>query len=328
MADLRGRSLLTLSDYTKDEIRHLLDLSKKLKAQKKGGKEKKRLKRKNIVLLFEKTSTRTRCSFEVAALDQGAHVTYLDMASSQMNKKESLEDTAKVLGRYYDAIEYRGFEQSIVESLAKHSGLPVYNGLTDIDHPTQILADLMTMEESLLKPIEKCKVVFVGDTRNNMSLAWMIAASKFGFDYVGLGPKELHPPKEHVDRMNSLALVEGGSISFVESPDDISGADVIYTDVWVSMGEESKLQERVKLLSPYRIDSSLVEKIGGSAYIFMHCLPAFHDFETSAAQNALKQGFDIREVSDDVFRSSHSVVFDEAENRMHTIKAILVATLK
>jgi ornithine carbamoyltransferase len=327
MIDLKGRSLLTLSDFTKDEIKGLIALAHKLKAKKKSGKEKRRLKGKNIVLLFEKASTRTRCAFEVAALDQGAHVTCLDIAGSQMGKKESLEDTAKVLGRFYDGIEYRGFEQSVVEALAEHSGVPVYNGLTDVDHPTQILADLMTMEECLLKPIEKCKVVFVGDTRNNMSLAWMIAASKLGFDYIGLGPKELHPPKEDVERLGAQAAAEGGSIAFADSAGDVSGADVIYTDVWASMGEEDKLEERAGLLSPYRIDKGLVEKIGGAAYIFMHCLPAFHDFEPDMAKNALAKGLDIREVTDEVFRSSHSVVFDQAENRMHSIKAVLAATL-
>ncbi|MDR2749400.1 MAG: ornithine carbamoyltransferase, partial [Clostridiales bacterium] len=305
----------------------LLELSHKLKDKKKAGKGKRKLKGKNIVLLFDKASTRTRCAFEVAAYDLGASVTYLDKAGSQMGKKESLEDTANVLGRFYDAIEYRGYEQEVVELLARHSGVPVYNGLTDVDHPTQILADLMTMEECLLKPVDKCKVVFVGDTRNNMSLAWMIAASKLGFDYVGLGPKALHPDKDLVSKLDELAKLEGGSITFEESSDNVSGADVIYTDVWASMGEEDQLEQRVKLLSPYRVDLSLVEKIGGAAYIFMHCLPAFHDFETTNAKAAQKRGLDIREVTDEVFRSSHSVVFEQAENRMHTIKAVLAATL-
>jgi ornithine carbamoyltransferase len=319
---------LTLSDFTKDEIKDLLYLSHKVKERKQNGKERRKLKGKNIVLIFEKTSTRTRCAFEVAAHDLGASVTYLDMAGSQMKKKESLEDTALVLGRFYDGIEYRGYDQSVVEALAKFSRVPVYNGLTDVDHPTQILADLMTMEENLLKPIEKCRVVFVGDTRNNMSKAWMIAASKLGFDYIGLGPRQLHPEADEVERLNSLAQAEGGSIAFVDSPENITHVDVVYTDVWVSMGEEAMLEERVKLLSPYRVDSALVEKIVGSAYIFLHCMPAFHDFEAKMAKDALAAGFDIREVSDEVFRSSHSMVIDQAENRMHTIKAILYATLK
>ncbi|MDR1541864.1 MAG: ornithine carbamoyltransferase [Clostridiales bacterium] len=327
MADLKGRNFLTLADYTKDEIRSLLDLAYRLKESKKAGKAEKHLEGKNIVLLFEKTSTRTRCAFEVAAYDEGAQVTYLDQAGSQMNKKESLEDTARVLGRFYDGIEYRGYEQSFVEALAEFSGVPVFNGLTDSDHPTQILADLMTMEEHLKKPLEQCKVVFVGDTRNNMSLAWMIAASILGFDYVGLGPKELHPNKEAVELYDKKARAEGGSVSFADSISDVSGADAIYSDVWVSMGEEAKLAERVSLLSPYRIDKDMVQKALNENGIFMHCLPAFHDFETATAKKALEQGFDIREVTDEVFRSARSVVFDEAENRLHTIKAVLVAIL-
>jgi ornithine carbamoyltransferase len=251
----------------------------------------------------------------VAALDEGAHVTFLDQASSQMNKKESLEDTARVLGRFYDGIEYRGNEQAIVEALDRFSGVPVYNGLTDVDHPTQILADLMTMEEHLRKPLEKCKVVFVGDTRNNMSLAWSIASGKMGFEYVGLGPKELHPAQA------------AGHAVFTESIEDAQGADVIYTDVWASMGEEAKLTERIPLLTPYRVDEDFFAKIAGSDCIFMHCLPAFHDWETTTAQKAKEAGLDIREVTDGVFRGPRSVVFDEAENRMHTIKAVLIATL-
>jgi len=325
--NLHGRSFLTLMDYSGDEIRYLLDLAHNLKARKRAGVKGSALENKNIVLLFEKTSTRTRCAFEVAAYDEGAHITFLDQASSQMNKKESLEDTARVLGRFYDGIEYRGYDQAIVESLAKYSGVPVFNGLTDIDHPTQILADLMTMEEHLFKPLKKCKVVFVGDTCNNMSLAWMIAASKLGFDYIGLGPKELFPDAGLIAERNKAASLSGGSVRFSDNPGDISEADVVYTDVWVSMGDEDKLEEHVKLLTPYRLDQQLFGRLACHGGIFMHCLPSFHDMETIFAKNASAKNLDVREVTDDLFRSTQSVVFDEAENRLHTIKAILVAIL-
>jgi len=325
--NLRGRSFLSLIDFTGDEIRYLLDLAHNLKAKKQAGIKGTLLDGKNIVLLFEKTSTRTRCAFEVAAYDEGAHITFLDQASSQMNKKESLEDTARVLGRFYDGIEYRGYAQPIVESLARYSGVPVFNGLTDIDHPTQILADLMTMEEHLLKPLKKCKVLFVGDTRNNMSLAWMIAAAKLGFDYAGLGPEELFPDKALVEVRNRDAAVLGGSVRFSDNPDDVAGADVVYTDIWVSMGDEDKLEQHVKLLAPYRLDQQLFAKLINREGIFMHCLPSFHDSETIFAKKAADIGLDVREVTDGVFRGAQSVVFDEAENRLHTIKAILVATL-
>jgi ornithine carbamoyltransferase len=326
--NLHGRSLLTLKDFSREEIRYLLDLASALKSKKRVGSTEKSLLGKNIVLLFDKTSTRTRCSFEIAALDEGAHVTFLDNASSQFNKKESIEDSARVLGRFYDGIEYRGFEQKIVEDLAKFSGVPVYNGLTDVDHPTQILADLMTMEEHLHKPLDKCKVVFVGDTRNNMSLAWMTATAKIGLNYIGLGPKELHPEPSVIEQFDESAREFGGSIWFTDNADDIKNADVVYTDVWVSMGEEAEMETRVRLLTPYRLDTELFSKIAAQDSIFMHCLPAFHDFETIVAKNAQSMGFDVREVTDEVFRAPYSVVFDEAENRMHTIKAILVSTLK
>ena len=325
--NLHGRSFLSLIDYSGDEIRYLLDLAHNLKANKRAGIRNQKLAGKNIVLLFEKTSTRTRCAFEVAAFDEGAHVTFLDQASSQMNKKESLEDTARVLGRYYDGIEYRGFEQSVVESLAKFSGVPVFNGLTDSDHPTQILADLMTMEEHLNKPLNKCKVIFVGDTRNNMSLAWMIAAAKLGLEYIGLGPEELFPDSVIIARRNEEAAALGGSVRFTDNPDSLTGADVVYTDVWVSMGDEDKLEKHVGLLTPYRLDLRLYQKLANPDGIFMHCLPSFHDAETAFAKKAQDLGLDIREVTDEVFRSHNSVVFDEAENRLHTIKAVLVALL-
>ena len=260
-------------------------------------------------------------------MDEGAHVTFLDSNSSQMEKKESLEDTAKVLGRFYDGIEYRGFKQSVVEDLAKYSGVPVWNGLTDVDHPTQILADLMTIEEHVPKPLNKVKVVFVGDTRNNMTYAWMYGCAKMGMHFVALGPKELSPSEEILAKVNKVAQETGAVIEFTSDPDAVKGADVIYTDVWASMGEEDQIPERVKLLTPYRVNMEMLKKTGNPNVIFMHCLPAFHDFETKLAKEQMEKGYDIREVTDEVFRSKHSVVFDEAENRMHSIKAVMVATL-
>ncbi len=325
--NLKGRSFLTLMDFTPTEIRYMLDLSHDLKSKKRAGISNYVLKGKNIVLLFEKTSTRTRCAFEVAALEEGAHVTYLDQASSQMGKKESLEDTAKVLGRYYDGIEYRGYKQSVVEELAKFSGVPVWNGLTDIDHPTQILADMLTIEEHVAKPLNKVKVVFAGDTRNNMSYAWMYGCAKMGMHFVAFGPKELAPSQEVLDKVREVAKETGAIIEVAHDAEAVKGADVIYTDVWASMGEEDQIPERVRLLTPYKVTMELLQKTGNPDVIFMHCLPAFHDFETKLAKEMKEQGHDIREVTDEVFRSRHSVVFDEAENRMHTIKAVLVATL-
>lgn len=325
--NLKGRSFLTLMDFTPSEIRYMLDLSHDLKAKKRAGIYNYLLKGKNVVLLFEKTSTRTRCAFEVAALEEGAHVTFLDSGSSQMGKKESLEDTAKVLGRFYDGIEYRGYKQSVVEDLAKHSGVPVWNGLTDIDHPTQILADLLTIEEHVAKPLNKVKVVFAGDTRNNMSYAWMYGCAKLGMHYVALGPKELAPSEEIMNKVREVAKETGAVIEFSSDMEAVKGADVIYTDVWASMGEEDQIPERVRLLTPYKVTMDMLGKTGNPDVIFMHCLPAFHDFETKTAKDQKEKGFDIREVTDEVFRSRHSVVFDEAENRMHTIKAVMVATL-
>ncbi|MGI6586310.1 MAG: ornithine carbamoyltransferase [Lutisporaceae bacterium] len=325
--NLKGRSFLTLMDFSPMEIRYLLDLSRDLKAKKRSGIYNYLLKGKNIVILFEKTSTRTRCAFEVGALEEGAHVTYLDQSSSQMNKKESLEDTAKVLGRFYDGIEYRGFKQSVVEDLAKYSGVPVWNGLTDADHPTQILADMLTIEEHVAKPLNKVKVVFCGDTRNNMAYAWMYGCAKMGMKFTALGPKELSPSQDILNKVNEVAKETGAIIEVAHDIDAVKGADVIYTDVWASMGEEDKIPERVKLLTPYKVNMEMLEKTGNPDVIFMHCLPAFHDFETKLAKEMKEKGYDIREVTDEVFRSRHSVVFDEAENRMHTIKAVMVATL-
>ncbi len=327
--NLKGKSFLTLMDFSKEEIRYMLDLAHDLKAKKRMGICGEQLKGKNIVLLFEKTSTRTRCSFEVAARDEGAGVTYLDPGSSQMGKKESIEDTAKVLGRFYDGIEYRGYDQQVVEDLARYSGVPVWNGLTDLDHPTQILADMLTMEEHISKPLHECKVAFVGDVRNNMAYAWMYGCCKMGIDFVGYGPKELI---DGVDwEVLSYCQREGeksdACIKLSDDINDLKGADVLYSDIWASMGEEELIPERAKLLAPYRIDEQLLAATMNPDVLFMHCLPSFHDFETKLAREWKDKGVDIREVTDEVFRSKRSVVFDEAENRMHTIKAIMVATL-
>ena len=326
--NLKGRSFLTLMDFTPQEIRYMLDLGHNLKAKKRSGVKGNLLERKNIVLLFEKTSTRTRCAFEVATYDEGGNITFLDSKSSQMGKKESLEDTAKVLGRFFDGIEYRGYDQEVVELLAKHSGVPVYNGLTDADHPTQILADMMTIEEHVEKPLNKCKVVFVGDTRNNMSYAWMYGCAKMGMHFVAYGPKELEPHAEVMEKVQKVAAETGAVIEYSSDISSIKDADVIYSDIWASMGEEHLMAERVALLKDYQVTMDMLKATGNPDVIFMHCLPSFHDLETVVAKNAKDElGVDIREVTDEVFRSKHSVVFDEAENRMHSIKAVLVATL-
>ena len=327
--NLKGRSFLTLMDFTPSEIRYLLDLAHDLKAKKRAGICNQVLKGKTIVLLFEKTSTRTRCAFEVAAMEEGAGVTFLDSGSSQFGKKESLEDTAKVLGRFYDGIEYRGYDQKVVEDLAKYAGVPVWNGLTDVDHPTQILADLLTIEEHVAKPLNKVKVVFSGDIRNNMSYAWMYGCAKMGMHYVAYGPAELADQldQEVIAKVQEVAKETGAVIEVSSDPESLKGADVIYADVWASMGEEAEIPERVRLLTPFKVTEELMASTGNPDCLFMHCLPAFHDFETKMAKTQLEAGFDIREVTDEVFRSRNSVVFDEAENRMHTIKAVIVATI-
>ena len=327
--NLKGRSFLTLMDFTPEEIRYMLDLAHDLKSKKRAGICNRVLEGKNIVLLFEKTSTRTRCAFEVAAMDEGAGVTFLDSGSSQMGKKESMEDTAKVLGRFYDGIEYRGFDQEVVEGLAKYAGVPVWNGLTDVDHPTQILADLMTIEEHCAKPLNKVKVVFSGDIRNNMSYAWMYGCAKMGMHYVAYGPDELMAElnQDVIAKVQEVAKETGATIEVSSDPKSIEGADVIYADVWASMGEEAEIPERVRLLTPFKVTEELMASTGNPDCLFMHCLPSFHDFETKMAKSQLELGFDIREVTDEVFRSKNSVVFDEAENRMHTIKAVIVATI-
>ena len=325
----KGRSYLTLMDFTQQEIRYLLDLGHDLKRIKRSGIPGDCLRGKNIVLLFEKTSTRTRCAFEVAVHDEGGHVTFLEPGSSQMGKKESMEDTAKVLGRFFDGIEYRGFDQRIVEELAKHSGVPVYNGLTDDDHPTQIIADFMTMEEHIAKPLSRQKLVFVGDVRNNMCYALMYGCCKMGVDFVGYGPQSLIEgvDKEVLRRVQEEASRSGANIILTADQSKLQGADAIYSDIWASMGEEDKIPARTELLTPFRVDDRLLAATGNPDVIFLHCLPAFHDGGTVMAKTWMDQGVDIREVTDQVFRSKHSRVFDQAENRMHAIKAILVATL-
>ncbi len=323
---LKGRSFLTLKDYTPEEIMHLLMLAKELKQKKKNGIRDKLLEGKNVVLIFDKTSTRTRCSFEVACYDEGGNATFL--TNSQMASKESIEDTAKVLGRFYDGIEYRGFSQKLVEQLSEFSGVPVWNGLTDEYHPTQILADMLTIMEHSSKPLNEIKFVYVGDARNNMGNSLMIGAAKMGMDFVAVAPKELFPNEELVSEMRELAKETGASITLTDNIADVKGADVIYTDVWVSMGEEDQYAERIKMLEPYRVTMDMIKATENPDVLFLHCLPSFHDLETTVAKKIKEEyGLDEMEVTDEVFRSKHSVVFDEAENRMHTIKAVMVATL-
>ncbi|WP_369710531.1 ornithine carbamoyltransferase [Leptotrichia sp. HSP-334] len=325
---LKGKSFLKLLDFTTEELQYLLDLAKKLKMDKKNGTEKKMMVGKNIALIFEKTSTRTRCAFEVGAYDQGANVTYIGPSASQIGDKESMEDTAKVLGRFYDGIEYRGYGQELVETLAEYSGVPVWNGLTTEFHPTQVLADFLTILEKkgTLKGI---KFAYLGDGKNNMASSLMIGAAKFGMDFTIVAPKEYFPDKELAETALKLAEENGGRISFTD--DRIGGvkdADVIYTDVWVSMGESYDVwEERIDRLSYYQVNRELI-KHAKDDYLFMHCLPAFHDLNTKVAKEIEKKyGIKEMEVTDEVFRSKNSVVFDEAENRMHTIKAVMVATL-
>ena len=326
--NIRGRSFLTLLDYTPLEIRYLLDMAKEFKAMKRSGAPHRYLQGKNIVLLFEKTSTRTRCAFEVAGMDLGMGVTYLDPGSSQMGKKESIPDTARVLGRMYDGIEYRGFSQQLVEELAEYSGVPVWNGLTDQFHPTQMLADLLTMEEKFGN-LKGLKFTYMGDARNNMGNSLMVACAKMGLHFTACAPKELFPAEELVEKACTIAAESGGSIRLTEdTTEGAADADVIYTDIWVSMGEPDEVWEsRIRLLRPYQVNAELMAKAKPSA-IFMHCLPSFHDTRTTiGAQIAERYGLKEMEVTNEVFESKQSVVFDEAENRMHTIKAVIYATL-
>ena len=326
--NLKGRSFLKLLDYTPEEIGALIDLAAELKAKKKAGIAHRLCEGKNIALIFEKTSTRTRCAFEVAARDLGMGVTYLDPTGSQIGKKESIADTARVLGRMYDGIEYRGFGQSIVEELAKYAGVPVWNGLTNEFHPTQILADFLTIREHFGK-LKGIKFVYMGDARFNMGNSLMVGCAKMGLHFVACAPKKYFPDQALVAECEAIARQTGATLSFCEDPATaVAGADVIYTDVWVSMGEPVEIwEERIRELSPYQVDGKLMEMAGENA-VFMHCLPAFHDLKTVVGKEMGERfGRDAMEVSDEVFESKQSIVFDEAENRMHTIKAVMAATL-
>ena len=326
--NLRGKSYLKLLDFTPAEIRYLLDLSKDFKSMKRSGVPHKYLDGKNIVLLFEKTSTRTRCSFEVAGRDLGMGVTYLDPGSSQMGKKESIPDTARVLGRMYDGIEYRGYSQQLVEELAKYAGVPVWNGLTDQFHPTQMLADLLTIEEKLGR-LKGINFTYMGDARNNMGNSLMVACAKMGLNFTACAPKALFPAQELVDTCRTIAAENGCTVILTEDvKEGTANADVIYTDIWVSMGEPDGVwAERISLLTPYQVNAAAMKNARDTA-IFMHCLPSFHDTRTTiGAEIAQKFGISEMEVTDEVFESRQSVVFDEAENRMHTIKAVMYATL-
>ena len=328
--NLRQRSLLTVQDLSQEEFRHLLDLARDLKRAKRARNERRYLEGKVICLIFEKTSTRTRCAFEVAAYDQGAHVTYLDPHSSQMGHKESVKDTARVLGRMFDAIEFRGFSQTAVEEIARSAGVPVYNGLTDEDHPTQMLADVMTMREHGGKPLSEIRFAFLGDTRSNMGRALMFAGVLMGMDVRLCGPKELWPAASNLARARELEALHGARLTVTDDPRAaVQGVDFVHTDVWVSMGEPTAVwEERIRLLRPYRVDGALMAASGNPDVRFMHCLPAFHDLETGIGREIFERfGLDAMEVTDEVFESPASLVFEQAENRMHTIKALLVATL-
>lgn len=326
--NLKGRNFLKLMDYTPEEIIYLIDLAADLKAKKKQGIMHNSLIGKNIALIFEKTSTRTRCSFEVAAHDLGMHVTYLDPSGSQIGKKESIEDTARVLGRMFDGIEYRGYEQDIVEELAEYAGVPVWNGLTNEFHPTQMLADMLTIREHLGR-LKGVKLAYMGDARYNMGNSLMVTCAKLGMHFVACTSRKYFPDSELVTYCKEVAEQTGGSITLTEDAmEGTKGADVVYTDVWVSMGEPSEVwEERIHDLMPYQVNKALMDNAGKQA-LFMHCLPAFHDLKTKIGRQVFDQfGFGELEVTDEVFESPQSVVFDEAENRMHTIKAVMLATL-
>ena len=328
--NLRNRSLLDLKDFPPRAIRYLLDLSAELKRAKAGGTEHPRLKGKNIALIFEKASTRTRCAFEVAVHDQGGHVTYIDSVGSQMGHKESLKDTARVLGRMYDGIEYRGFHQSVVEDLARFSHVPVWNGLTDEAHPTQALADLMTMEEFGEKPLHELSFCYLGDARFNMGCSLLVGGTQMGMDVRIAAPAELQPPAELVAQMRELGSSTGARITIEADPlKAVAGADFLYTDVWVSMGEPQEVwKQRIDQLLPYQVTTALMRATGKPRTRFMHCLPAFHNLDTVVARQVHERyGLSELEVTDAVFESDASIVFTQAENRMHTIKAVLVATL-
>jgi len=328
--NLRNRNFVKLLDFTPQEINFLLELSKDLKKAKYAGTEQQHLKGKNVALIFEKDSTRTRCAFEVAALDQGAHVSYLGPSGSQIGKKESMKDTARVLGRMYDGIEYRGYGQKIVEELAQYAGVPVWNGLTTEFHPTQILADLLTMTEHCSKPLNKIAFCYLGDAKNNMGNSLMVGAAKMGMDFRAAAPKACWPTEELVAKCREIAKTTGAKITLTENVNEgVKDVDFLYTDVWVSMGEPAEVwEERIRLLKPYQINMDVVKKTGNPHVKFMHCLPAFHNRQTTMGEDIFqKYGLDGMEVTEDVFESTMSIVFDEAENRMHTIKAVMVATL-
>ncbi len=328
--NIKGKSFLKLLDFTPAEIGGLVDLAARLKADKKAGVEKQMLKGKNIALIFEKDSTRTRCAFEVGAYDQGAHVTYLGPTGSQIGKKESIADTARVLGRMYDGIEYRGYGQDLVEDLAKYAGVVVWNGLTTEFHPTQILADLLTMREHSRKPFKEMKFCYMGDARNNMGNSLMVGCAKMGIDFRAACPKSCAPAEELVEKCRKIAAETGAKITITESVEEaVKGCDFIYTDVWVSMGEPDEVwTERIKLLKPYQVNAAAMKATGNPDVKFMHCLPAFHDLNTKVGRDINEKfGLPAMEVTDEVFESPASIVFDEAENRMHTIKAVMVATL-
>jgi ornithine carbamoyltransferase len=327
---LKNRHFLKLLDFTSEEIMYLLDLSASLKKDKKDGNEKQLLKGKNIALIFEKTSTRTRCAFEVAAFDQGACVTFLGPSGSQIGHKESMKDTARVLGRMYDGIEYRGFGQSIVEELAEYAGVPVWNGLTDEFHPTQILADFMTMREHSAKPLNQIKFCYLGDARNNMGNSLMVGAAKMGMDFRAAAPVQCQPDPRLVETCLAIAKNSGASITLTDDLDKaVKNVDFLYTDVWVSMGEPASVwEERIGLLKPYQINSDVIKRTGNPNVKFLHCLPAFHNLETKIGREIFEKfGLSALEVTEEVFESGASIVFDEAENRVHTIKAVMVATL-
>ena len=328
--NLRNRSFLKLLDFTPKEIQYLLDLARDLKRAKYAGTEQQRLKGKNIALIFEKTSTRTRCSFEVAAYDQGAHVTYLGPSGSQIGIKESMKDTARVLGRMFDGIEYRGFAQTTVEQLAQYSGVPVWNGLTNEFHPTQILADFLTMSEHVDKPLNKVSYAYLGDARFNMGNSLMVGGCKMGMDVRIVAPKALWPDPQLVETCRKIAAETGATLTLTDDVDaGVKGCDFLYTDIWVSMGEPDEVwKERIAMLMPYQVNAKLMERTGNPKCKFMHCLPSYHNLETKAGRDVYEKfGLDGIEVTEDVFESENSIVFDEAENRMHTIKAVMVATL-
>ncbi len=328
--NLRNRSFLKLLDFTPQEIKFLLDMSVDLKKAKYGGYEQQKLEGKNIALIFEKASTRTRCAFEVAAFDQGALVTYLGPSGSQIGNKESMKDTARVLGRMYDGIEYRGFAQTTVEELAKYSGVPVWNGLTNEYHPTQILADFQTMMEHSDKPLHQISFCYLGDARNNMGNSLLVGAAKMGMDFRAAAPRSVQPSEELVAQCREIAKETGAKITITEDVGEaVKGVDFLYTDVWVSMGEPDEVwKERIELLKPYQINMDVIKKTGNPKVKFLHCLPAFHNRETTIGEEIFQKfGLDGMEVVEEVFESEHSVVFDQAENRLHTIKAVMVATL-